>query len=508
MGSARNLFSRFREQFERNGAKAALMLPGGQTVSYAELDARSAQFANLLDSLGFQPGERVTAQVPKSAEALYLYLACLRGGYVFHPLNTGYQRAELAFFLGDAQPALVVCAQESYGLFEELCEEHDVQSLLTLNGDGTGSLVERCQKQSKLHEPHGAYAGSPAALLYSSGTTGVPKGIVLSNENLLSNGETLVKIWGFDENDVLLHALPIYHVHGLFVAVSCALLSGASMRWLEAFDLEQVLADLPLCTVMMGVPTYYTRLLSDIRLSRERCSSLRVFISGSAPLLLETFTEFEARTGHRILERYGMSEAGMITSNPLYGQRLPGTVGLPLPEVDVRVVDDSGQPCSGESVGMVQVRGPNVFSGYWKLPDKTMEDFTKDGFFQTGDLGSINEMGYLSIVGRAKDLIISGGLNVYPKEVELVIDELPEVLESAVIGVPHKDFGEAVVAVIVPAGAASENPNETELIETLKGQISGFKVPKRIVATEELPRNAMGKVQKKLLRERYARLLS
>ena len=507
MTIAGNLFSRFHAQFERHSTKAALSLPDAHELSYAELDSRSAQIANLFDSLGVQPGERVTVQVPKSPVALCLYLACLRGGFVFHPLNTGYQRAELAFFLGNAEPALVVCAQEKHDLFEELCTAHGIQNLLTLNGDGTGTLAEQRQQQSRLQQPYAASEDSPAALLYSSGTTGVPKGIVLSHQNLLSNGETLVEIWGFKENDVLLHALPIYHVHGLFVAISCALLSGATMRWLDVFDLEQVLTDLPHCSVMMGVPTYYTRLLGDSRLSPDLCRSLRVFISGSAPLLMETFNEFEARTGHRILERYGMSEAGMITSNPLDGERRPGTVGFPLPQVEIRIVDDGGQLCAKGSVGSVQVRGPNVFSGYWKLPDKTAEDFADDGFFRTGDLGSLDEAGYLSIVGRAKDLIISGGLNVYPKEVELVIDELPGILESAVIGVPHEDFGEAVIAVVVRAGAATECASEDELIETLKREISGFKVPKRVVFIEELPRNAMGKVQKNRLRERYASLL-
>jgi malonyl-CoA/methylmalonyl-CoA synthetase len=340
-----------------------------------------------------------------------------------------------------------------------------------------------------------------AALLYSSGTTGRPKGIMLSHGNLADNGKTLVDIWGFGSADRLLHALPVFHVHGLFVAIHCVLLSGASMRWLEKFDAPQVIGLLPECTVMMGVPTFYTRLLAEDSFAADCCTNMRLFISGSAPLLVETFDEFRGRTGHTIIERYGMTETNMNTSNPLQGERRAGTVGLPLPGVDVRVVDDKGEPVPTGETGDLQVRGGNVFQGYWRMPEKTREDFTDDGFFNTGDKATISADGYVAIVGRAKDLIISGGLNIYPKEIEQLLDDVEGVVESAVIGIPHADFGEAVVAVIVPT--AGGELDEQAIIEFSKGKIANFKVPKRVVFVDELPRNAMGKVQKNVLRDRY-----
>ncbi|MEM1144912.1 MAG: AMP-binding protein [Pseudomonadota bacterium] len=519
---APGLFARFRQQFARFSDKSALVLPDGSSVRYSELDSQSAQIANALTELGVEPGDRITAQIEKSVDGLCLYLACSRAGFVFHPMNTGYLRNELEFFLQDAEPRVVVCDEPSHELFATLCGESI--TLLTLGGDDGGnsgdnsegdsgaSLTGLCAHHSSEHEPFPAREDSPAALLYSSGTTGVPKGILLTNRNLLSNASTLVEAWGFTSDDVLLHALPIYHVHGLFVAIHCALLSGSTMYWLARFDLDAVLASLPRCTVMMGVPTYYTRLLSDGRFSRDHCQNLRLFISGSAPLLAETFQAFEQRSGHRILERYGMSETGMLTSNPLAGNRVPGTVGHALPGVDVRVVSDAGMACEYPEVGNVQVAGPNVFSGYWKRPDKTAEDMTRDGFFNTGDLGQLDRDGRLTIVGRAKDLVITGGLNVYPKEVELIIDELPGVLESAVIGVPHDDFGEAVVAVVVAEVSGGESGDERvelserEMLGLLSDQLAAFKRPKRIVFADCLPRNAMGKVQKNLLREAHADL--
>jgi malonyl-CoA/methylmalonyl-CoA synthetase len=345
-----------------------------------------------------------------------------------------------------------------------------------------------------------------AALLYSSGTTGVPKGIMLTHANLLRNTEALVEAWGFTDEDRLLHALPIFHVHGLFVAIGCVLLSGASMRWLTAYNVGEVMRYLPECTVMMGVPTYYTRLLGNRGFGEQHTKSVRLFVSGSAPLLEETFVEFEQRTGHRILERYGMTETNMNTSNPLNGERKPGTVGPPLPGVEVRIVDDDGNELPIDEIGNLQVRGPNVFIGYWKMPDKTSEDFTEDGYFNTGDKGKIDGDGYVSIVGRAKDMVITGGLNVYPKEIELFIDDLPGVRESAVIGVPHKDFGEGVVAVVVPENV--EAVSERDIIDACKAELANFKVPKRVVFVDELPRNSMAKVQKNVLRETYQGLLS
>ena len=376
-----------------------------------------------------------------------------------------------------------------------------VEHVLTLESDRAGSLATGAANCSTDFETVRRGPDDLAALLYSSGTTGRPKGIMLSHRNLADNGKTLVDIWGFGSADRLLHALPVFHVHGLFVAISCVLLSGASMRWLEKFDAPQVMGLLPECTVMMGVPTFYTRLLTEDRFAADLCTNMRLFISGSAPLLKETFDEFRSRTGHAIVERYGMTETNMNTSNPLHGERRAGTVGPPLPGVEVRVVNDLGVSLPAGETGDLQVRGSNVFQGYWRMPEKTREDFTEDGFFNTGDKATISADGYVAIVGRAKDLIICGGLNVYPKEVEQLLDDLEGVVESAVIGVPHEDFGEAVVAVIVPT--ADIKLNEQAIIDFCKGEIANFKVPKQVFFVDELPRNAMGKVQKNLLRERY-----
>ena len=501
MISNHNLYAAFDEMVCRYTSKVALMTHEGSTYTYADLRCESAKAANALVSLGCKKGDRVSVQVAKSPQALFLYLGCLRAGLVFHPLNTGYKKHELDYFLGNAEPAVVVCDTAYLSLMQELASVHGISEVLTLNADGSGSLSDHVAGNDSDFETVMCEPEDLASLLYSSGTTGVPKGIMLTHQNLSSNGRTLVDYWGFSDRDVLLHALPIFHVHGLFVAVSCVLLAGASMRWLSGFQIDQVLLEIPHSTVMMGVPTYYTRLLADVRFGAGLTQNSRLFVSGSAPLLEETFHEFEARTGHRILERYGMSETGMNTSNPLSGERKAGTVGFPLPGINVRVVDDSGVMLHSGQIGNIQVKGPNVFKGYWKLPEKTEQDFTHDGFFDTGDKGCFDDAGYLSIVGRAKDMVITGGLNVYPKEVELVIDELEGIVESAVIGVPHLDFGEAVVAVVVlRSGFAFD---ESELILQIKDKLSSFKVPKRIVAREELPRNTMGKVQKAVLRLEY-----
>ena len=473
----------------------------GASYSYGDAHRESARMANYLLSLGAQPGDRVTVQVEKSPDVLWLYLACLRAGLVYHPLNTAYQASELEYFLGNAEPRIVVCSSESLPLFKSLAEGAGIESILTLDGNGSGSLCSGAADCQDEFETVSREGDDLAALLYSSGTTGRPKGIMLSHRNLAENGNTLVDIWGFSSSDRLLHALPIFHVHGLFVAINCVLLSGCSMRWLEKFDVSQVMGVLPECTVMMGVPTYYTRLLADDRFAADLCSNMRLFISGSAPLLVETFNEFKLRTGHAIIERYGMSETSMNTSNPLRGERRAGTVGLPLPGVEVRVVDESGTALAAGETGDLQVRGANVFQGYWRMPEKTREDFTDDGFFNTGDKACISADGYVSIVGRAKDMVISGGLNIYPKEIEQLLDDLDGVSESAIIGAPHADFGEAVVAIIVPAPEAAIK--EQAVIDYCKAKIANFKVPKRVFFIDELPRNAMGKVQKNLLRERY-----
>jgi len=501
-----NLYSHFRRQMAGHADKELLCTSDGRSYSYADIDALSARLARLLTDLGNAPGDRVSVQVEKSPESLALYLACLRGGFVFHPLNMAYTARELEYFLNNAEPAVVVCDPKNEASLKGIADAAGIRFVFTLDGDGDGSLLDRAADKSTDFAVVERSADDLAALLYSSGTTGLPKGIMLTHANLLRNTEALVSAWGFTQADRLLHALPIFHVHGLFVAIGCVMLSGASMRWLPAYNARKVMEFLPECTVMMGVPTYYTRLLALESFTAKVTANVRLFVSGSAPLLEETFVEFEKRTGHRILERYGMTETNMNTSNPLDGERKPGTVGPPLPGVEVRVTDDAGVSLPCGEIGNLQVRGPNVFIGYWKMPDKTAEDFTADGFFNTGDKGRIDEDGYVSIVGRAKDMVISGGLNVYPKEIELFIDDLPGVSESAVIGVPHADFGEAVVAVVVPENAAEAS--EHDIIDACKKELANFKVPKRVVFVDELPRNTMAKVQKNNLREQYRDLLS
>jgi len=492
-----NLYALFRAHFDERAGEACLLVPDGPVIRYDQLDATSARFAHVLAEAGCGRGDRVAVQVDKCWEALALYLACLRAGFVYLPLNTGYQKSELGYFFADAEPAVIVCRPDSTATVSTLRPE---AATLTLAG-AEGTLHERAADRPETFEPVSTKPDELAAILYTSGTTGRAKGAMLSHRNLGSNALALVDAWGFTRGDVLLHALPIYHVHGLFVAVHCALLAGARMLWLAKFDPVQVRTLLPRATVMMGVPTFYTRLLADSAFGRDDCRSMRLFVSGSAPLLPDTFEEFRTRTGHTILERYGMSETGMNTSNPLTGERIAGTVGPPLPGVSVRVVGDDGTPLAAGSVGGIEVKGSNVFAGYWRMPDKTREEFTADGWFRTGDVGQILDNGYVRIVGRAKDLIITGGLNVYPKEIEERIDALPGVAESAVIGIPDADFGEAVTAVVVPR--AGTTPSEREVIAALKAEIASFKVPKRVLFVDELPRNAMGKVQKNVLRERF-----
>jgi malonyl-CoA/methylmalonyl-CoA synthetase len=507
-----NLYSRFAEQFARRPEQPLLTTSDGASLSYRDVESLAGRLATALSERGARVGDRVSVQVEKSPESLALYLACLRAGFVFHPLNTAYKEAELEFFLGDAEPAVVVCAPAKLDRVRALAERAGASAVLTLDASGSGSLAEIAAAAASDFATVSRERADLAALLYSSGTTGTPKGIMLTHGNLVSNTEALVAAWGFSEADRLLHALPIYHVHGLFVAIGCALLSGASMRWLPRFDAAEVLRFLPECTVMMGVPTYYTRLLAEPGLDRDCAANMRLFVSGSAPLHTETFAAFESRTGHRILERYGMTETNMNTSNPLEGERRPGTVGPPLPGVEVRVCDDAGAILGAGEIGNLEVRGPNVFVGYWKQPDKTAEDIGADGWFKTGDQAVIDGDGYVAIVGRAKDMVITGGLNVYPKEVERVIDDLPGVRESAVIGVPHPDFGEAVVAVVVAAGAGAGDSatrvDEAHVIAACKDRIADFKVPKRVLVVGELPRNAMAKVQKSVLRETYQKLFA
>lgn len=481
--------------------RVAIETEDGVLFTYGELDRTVARTVIALFEAGLQPGDRVAAQVHKSVASLFVYLACLRAGLVYLPLNTAYQSSELDYFLRDAEPGLILVEPENADAITALSNGSVGAPVMTLGEIEQRGLAKRVARASAKFDTRRCNASDLAAIIYTSGTTGRSKGAMVTHRNLVSNARALTQVWQFSSDDVLLHALPIFHVHGLFVANHCALTSGARILWNNRFNAQAVVRQLETATVFMGVPTYYTRLLAESGLSRESCKGMRMFISGSAPLLAETHSEFERRTGHRILERYGMSEAGMITSNPYHGERRAGTVGLPLPGIEVRVVDEADQALAEGQKGAIQVKGENVFSGYWRMPEKTKQEFTDDGWFRTGDIGVFDTDGYLSIVGRAKDLIITGGYNVYPKEIELALDELPQVAESAVIGVPHDDFGEAVTAVVV--GKPGAKADEERIIATLKSKLAGYKVPKRVYFVDALPRNAMGKVQKNLLRERF-----
>ena len=494
-----NLYLTYREGFPQYLKSPFLEYPDGSLITYEELEEQSSQYANGFSDLGLQPGDRVSVQVDKSPEVIFIYLACLRSNLIFHPLNTAYKESELSFFLDDAKPSVFICQKEIYENISSLGLKKEPQYVFTLfplEGESIQSI-----KRKGDHEIVDCSEEHTAALLYSSGTTGKPKGIMLTHGNIGFNALALKEAWNFTQEDCLLHALPIYHVHGLFVALGCVFLSGSRVLWMNAFDADEVLKILPKCSVMMGVPTYYTRLLSNPKLNTDTTANIRVFISGSAPLLEDTFNEFRSKTGHYILERYGMTETNIICSNPIAGKRKPGTVGLPLEGQSLRIVDDSLNNLDKDEIGNIQVKGPNVFNGYWNLPEKTKEDFSSDNFFNTGDKGFIDQDGYLTIVGRSKDMIISGGLNVYPKEIESLIDDLDGVGESAVIGLKDNDLGEKVVAVVVRQDKSEIT--EDELITTLKKDIAGFKVPKQVIFIDELPRNAMGKVQKNVLRDNY-----
>jgi malonyl-CoA/methylmalonyl-CoA synthetase len=497
-----NLFALFESRFPRDRDQPLLLLGSGVSMSYAEADAGSARFAALFASLGLVPGDRVAVQVEKSPEALLLYLACLRAGLAYLPLNSAYQEAEIAYFLGNAQPGAVVAQPQSAGWLAPLAERLGIRHVFTLDEKGGGTLAAAARDAPTAFATVERSPDDLAAILYTSGTTGRSKGAMITHRNLAANALALHRAWGFRPDDLLIHMLPLFHVHGLFVACHCTLVNGSAMRFHPRFDARQALAEFAVSTVFMGVPTFYTRLLAEPALGPDCCSPMRLFISGSAPLLAETHIEFEERTGHRILERYGMTETGMLTSNPLDGERRPGSVGLPLPGTELRVVDDDDRKVAPGAIGQVEVRGANVFPGYWRLPELNREEFTADGFFRTGDMGSIAKDGYLYIVGRSKDLIITGGYNVYPKEIELALEELPGVRESAVIGLPHPDFGESVIAVIVPR-EGEKAPTESEVIAALKAKLANFKVPKRVYVVDALPRNTMGKVQKNLLRDRF-----
>ena len=494
-----NLYLRYREGFPKDLSTPCIELKDGSIITYKDLEDQSSQYANGFSNLGLKPGDRISVQVNKSPEVLYIYLACLRSNLIFHPLNTAYKDHELSFLLEDADPALFICEKEVYEKIDSLNLKHPPSHIFTIQIQDKDSI--QAIKLAGIHEVVDCSQEDTAALLYSSGTTGRPKGIMLTHGNIGSNAMSLKEAWEFTANDCLLHALPIYHVHGLFVALGCVFLSGSKMLWLDNFEVNEVLNQLPKCTVMMGVPTYYTRLINNKGLTSEVTQNLRIFISGSAPLLEETFMDFYSITGHKILERYGMTETNIISSNPISGKRKSGTVGLPLEGQQVRIINNDSEPVGADEIGNIQVKGPNVFKGYWKLAKKSKEDFSLDNYFNTGDQGYFDEDGYLIIVGRNKDMIISGGLNVYPKEIESFIDKIEGVYESAVIGLEDADFGERVVAVIVK----DENSKviEENIISDMKLQMAGYKVPKQIFFSNELPRNAMGKVQKNFLRDKY-----
>lgn len=473
----------------------------GTILTYAELDRRTAQYANALVAMGLAPGARVALQAEKSLEAVFVYLATVRAGGVFLPLNTAYTPPEVDYFLGDAEPGIFICDPASEAVLAPIARARSVAQVVTMDANGQGTLRDAADACRTTFENVPREPDDLAALLYTSGTTGRSKGAMLTHENLASNAQALAEAWHFTPDDVLIHALPIFHTHGLFVAINVTLAAGASMIFLPKFDPARILALMGRASVLMGVPTFYVRLLKSPELTPEAAAGMRLFISGSAPLLAETHREWRARTGHAILERYGMTETGMNTSNPYEGERIAGTVGFPLPGVELRVVaPESGEVLGTGEIGMIELRGPNIFKGYWRMPEKTAAEF-HDGWFVTGDLGLVGPDGYVQIVGRGKDLVISGGYNVYPKEVETEIDALPGVIESAVIGVPHPDFGEGVTAVVIARPDAALD--EPAVLEALEGRLARYKLPKRVIFLDDLPRNTMGKVQKNLLREQY-----
>ena len=494
-----NFFSLLRTRFANSPESPFLTMPCGRSFTYGEIDEMTAKTAGALISEGLAPGDRIVVQVEKSAENVALYLAAMRAGIVYVPLNTGYTADEVEYFLRDAEPSIFVCDPARASTLEDTAKRAGTKCILTLDPEGDGSLMQAASSATPFNDIQPRHGDDLAVILYTSGTTGRSKGAMLTHDNLASNAIALNQLWGFSSEDVLLHALPIFHIHGLFVALHTAMLSACEIFFLPKFDAGVVRAALPRASVMMGVPTFYSRLLAEPGFGIEDAAHMRLFISGSAPLTEDVFAAFEAHTGHRILERYGMSEAGMIASNPLDGERLAGTVGYALPGVSVRVTDDHGKPAPAGEAGNVEVKGPNVFKGYWRNPEKTVEEFTPDSFFKTGDIGMLNEGGRLTLMGRSKDLIIAGGYNIYPKEIEQVLDAIHGVFESAVIAAPHADMGEGVVAVLVPETTPLGDAVLTDALE----QLAKFKRPRKFFWLDALPRNAMGKVQKQALRTQF-----
>jgi malonyl-CoA/methylmalonyl-CoA synthetase len=502
-----NLFDILESKFPQDRSKVCLYLPDGSTCSYEELEQKAAQVANLLRAKGVKRGDRVAMQTGKCPTSVFLYLGCLRAGAAFLPLNTAYTDKELAYFFDNARPSAIVCAPDRADGINAVVDFDPKPEILTLavdtNNRDVGSMPDGMGEQPTTFATETLEANDLACILYTSGTTGRSKGAMISHGNLSTNAQALHDIWHWSSEDHLIHALPVFHVHGLFVALNTMLMAGASCHFLNKFDPKEVLNLMERSTVMMGVPTFYTRLLNEEGLTKSQTSNMRLFISGSAPMLEETHAQFTEKTGHRILERYGMTEAGMITSNPYDGDRIPGTVGFALPDVQVRVADIQGNEVPHGDVGILEITGPNVFLGYWQMPEKTAAEFRDDGYFITGDMATSDKEGRIAIVGRGKDLIISGGYNIYPKEVELCLDEMEGVLETAVIGLAHPDFGEGVAAVVVPQVDARGSFTEADIIAHAKKDLASFKVPKKVFIVDELPRNTMGKVQKNVMRDQY-----
>ena len=490
-----NFYGLLKLRFSPHSEAPMLSAPGGATVTYGEVDARAAKMARAMANAGANPGDRVLVQVEKSFENVAAYLGAMRGGFVYVPANTAYTDDEVAYFLNDAEPTVAIFSPARAPSLTEPAIRAGAQAIFTLGGDGEGTLTDAANTAAAHELIQPRHRDDLAAILYTSGTTGRSKGAMLSHRALQTNALALNDLWGFSSADVLLHALPIFHIHGLFIALHTAMLSGSEILFLPTFSAPEILEMLPRASVMMGVPTFYSRLLADPKFNKRAAAHMRLFISGSAPLTTETFKAFEERTGHRILERYGMSEAGMITSNPLSGERVAGTVGFPIPGVDIRITDDDGATLPNNATGNVEIKGDSLFSGYWRMPEKTAGEFRGD-WFVTGDVGAIDGEERLSLSGRTKDLIIAGGYNIYPKEIEAVLDAAPGVVESAVVGAPHADMGEGVVAVYV--GDAS-----IAALQTTTAILAKFKRPRKFFRIDALPRNAMGKVQKQLLRERF-----
>ena len=496
----KNLYTYFEQKFLRYSNRSFLV-SDHRTFKYDEIHNETGRYVSMFTEMQINKGDRIVVQVEKSIEAVLLYLACLRYGAIYIPLNPAYTKEEVEYFLQDSDPTLFVCIPERESSMRALATEIGIPNLISLGQNVDGSIFDKLMNLESSQHVANCSEDDLAAILYTSGTTGRSKGAMLTHHNLLSNALILLDYWCWDEDDVLLHALPIFHVHGLFVALHCALLNSSKVIFLDRFDTKRIIKELPNSTVMMGVPTFYVRLLRDNEFNKEKCSNMRLFISGSAPLLPETFYSFESLTGKKILERYGMTETGMLTSNPYNGDRIAGTVGYLLPTVKGRISNQNGQPVSDKEIGILEVKGPNIFTGYWGMPEKTASEFRSDGYFVTGDMASIDNTGRISIVGREKDLVISGGYNVYPKEIESILDEISGVNESCVIGLTHVDFGEAVTALIVEE--KHSKTSEKEIFKNLKDKLAKYKHPKAIMFIDELPRNTMGKVQKNVLRLKY-----